>query len=456
MVDDALDCRIFLHHIGARGFGVVMNPPWSFEDSLVHVLYEADPECAAAMIAENKKANLHVLPYCISDADKTRPFYIANNPYASSLLKPNECGFNNYCEVELSGKIGETSVQDARYDAIYANENRTVRRLELETRSLDSLLNSKLFPAGSPPDFLSMDTQGSEYEILLGAPNTLESTLAIGSEISFQPMYDGQKLFSAIFDLLQSHGFMFVRFTHLFETSSFRAPVGQRSAGLVSFGDALFIRNVQTLNTGNASSLAVYLKALKLAFLALNLGLVEHAMQALAYARNHEPDEHLSRELRQHSYVRFLHELASAANAMQPSYLSTERAALVDLLRAREIKHNDQVLLRQRDEIARQRDEIARQQERIAVMLGTSPRHAVMKLARHPLRTAALILRGHAPQMPLTTSDPAALHVTDNSNSTAPATVATRFESVLAEHGFTELANIVRERRLRALPFVQP
>jgi FkbM family methyltransferase len=460
MTVDPIDCRIFLHHIGARGFGVVLDPPGTFEDSLVHVLYEADPECAAAMMAENKKNNLHVLPYCISDGDKTSPFYLASNPYASSLLKPNENGFPNYCEVELSGDIDGVSVQNVRYDAIYAKENRTVRTLEIETRSLDSLLAAKQLPDGTAPDFLSLDTQGSEYEILVGAQQTLQSTLAIGTEIEFQPMYEGQKLFSALFDFLRSQGFKFVRFTHLFETSSFRAPLGQRAGALVSFGDAIFIRDVKTLEQGASKPIDVYVKALKLAFLALNLGLVEHAMEALACARRYEPDDQVSKKLNQYSYVRFLRELAAAADAMEPLYLYTDRSVLVDKTRAKEVEQNKQMILRQREEMLRQGELIQEQQNRIAMLLSASPRRALVKLARHPLQAARLMFGDGAAPEKSAPQDLQRIRVEDLLSGTEGAPAAqtgapTMFETVLANYGFAELAISVRERRLLAFPFVQ-
>lgn len=42
------------------------------------------------------------------------------------------------------------------------------------------------------PDFLSLDTQGSELEILSGSPHATGSALAVVCEVEFLPLYRGQ------------------------------------------------------------------------------------------------------------------------------------------------------------------------------------------------------------------------------------------------------------------------
>src|SRR5947207_3346335 len=56
--------KIFAHHVGGRGFGISFNCPPIFADDVIHVLYEADAQCAADMIKENNDPN-RILPYCL-------------------------------------------------------------------------------------------------------------------------------------------------------------------------------------------------------------------------------------------------------------------------------------------------------------------------------------------------------------------------------------------------------
>jgi hypothetical protein len=98
------------------------------------------------------------------------------------------------------------------------------------------------------PDFLSIDTQGSEYEVLQGAQNALDSSvLAVHCEVEFCPLYKEQKLFSDIFNLLNSQHFQFVQFTRLGNLSPFRGPVNIRGRSFTAFGDALFLKNFPQL-----------------------------------------------------------------------------------------------------------------------------------------------------------------------------------------------------------------
>src|SRR5215469_14152241 len=83
------DATIVAHHVGGRGFGVAFNTPPIFDSDMAHVLYEADPACAAAMQAENQRRNVFVLPYCLAERDGDATLHITANPYASSLLSPS-------------------------------------------------------------------------------------------------------------------------------------------------------------------------------------------------------------------------------------------------------------------------------------------------------------------------------------------------------------------------------
>jgi FkbM family methyltransferase len=77
------------------------------------------------------------------------------------------------------------------------------------TATLDDVLGRY---GGAPGhgDFIKLDTQGTEYEILTGAARTLsERTVAVLVEVWYCQVYDGQRLFSDIEALLRSHGFSF-------------------------------------------------------------------------------------------------------------------------------------------------------------------------------------------------------------------------------------------------------
>src|SRR5262249_16953420 len=174
------------------------------------------------------------------------------------------------------------------------------------------------------------DTQGSEFDILRGAEATLrDHCVALATEIEFHPMYEGQALFSGIFDFALSHGFYFVGFTYLQEISPKRMPIGARAKGFLAFGDALFLRRIDSVKSIVRSSDERHLMLLKLAFVALNFGYLEYALLVLEAAEQTRPDPALRARLMARDCYRLLYELGEAAKALPANLLHTQRSELV-------------------------------------------------------------------------------------------------------------------------------
>ena len=325
-----LEDRIVAHHVGGRGFGVALNCPVRFSRDIVNILYEADEKCALEMIGQNTNENFHVLPYCLGLEDRAGKLHVTNNPYASSNLKPNPEYDSYYCEVKLAGEIDGVPMQDTRYDAVYGNENRVVEVRNVMIRSLDTLVRDGKVPGNLMPDFLSLDTQGSELDILRGADATLrDHCIALATEIEFHPMYEGQALFSGIFDFALRHGFYFAGFTYLQEISPKRMPVGARAKGFLAFGDALFLRRIDSVKSIARSPNEQHLMLLKLAFVALNFGYLEYALLVLDAAEQAKPDRALSARLMSRDCYRLLDGLRRVAQALPAGFLHTQRSELV-------------------------------------------------------------------------------------------------------------------------------
>lgn len=89
------------------------------------------------------------------------------------------------------------------------------------------------------PDMLKLDTQGTEYEILSGANDILESVLFIESETMFTPMYENQKLFHHISAFLYEHEFEVVYINRAFYN---RKLFYGESRGQMMWGDFLFCK----------------------------------------------------------------------------------------------------------------------------------------------------------------------------------------------------------------------
>ena len=429
-----LEDRIIAHHVGGRGFGVALNSPQRFSGDIVNVLYEADEKCALEMIAQNTNENFHVLPYCLGLEDRAGKLYITNNPYASSNLRPNPEYDTYYCEVALAGEIDGISMQDTRYDAVYGNENKVVEVRDVMIHALDTLVRDGKVAGNLMPDFLSLDTQGSELDILRGAQTTLhDQCVALATEIEFHPMYEGQALFSGIFDFALSHGFYFAGFTYLQEISPKRMPIGARAKGFLAFGDALFLRRIDSVNSIAGSSDEQHLMLLKLAFVALNFGYLEYALLVLEAAEQMRPDPGLRARLMARDCYRLLYELCAAAKALPANLLHTQRSELA-AERRKVLERRHPLSAKYHAERDYHRDAIQRLLRRIAMTRPGSALYRVVRPAWHRLRDAHRTFTGPG----------------------APATAAASpsIEQLLESYGYAWLAQEVRRRQHGAERYV--
>jgi FkbM family methyltransferase len=422
-----LEDRIIAHHVGGRGFGVALNSPQRFSRDIVNVLYEADEKCALEMIAQNTNENFHVLPHCLGLEDRAGKLYITNNPYASSNLRPNPEYDTYYCEVALAGEIDGISMQGARYDAVYGNENKVVEVRDVMIHALDRLVRDGKVAGNLMPDFLSLDTQGSELDILRGAQTTLhDHCVALATEIEFHPMYEGQALFSGIFDFALSHGFYFAGFTYLQEISPKRMPIGARAKGFLAFGDALFLRRIDSVNSIAGSPDEQHLMLLKLAFVALNFGYLEYALLVLEAAEQVRPDPALRARLMARDCYRLLYELCAAAKALPPNLLHTQRSELA-AERRKVLERRHPLSAKYHAGRDYHRDAIQRLLRRIVMTRPGSALYRVVRPAWHRLRDAHRTFTGAG----------------------APATAAASpsIEQLLESYGYAWLAQEVRQRR---------
>jgi FkbM family methyltransferase len=231
--------KIAVHHVGGRWGNqpFPISPP--FEDDFVVVLYEADTDAIAGLrdAWADKRTELIIQPFCLADAEGNALLHIYSNPGLTSLRPFGTTLLQRY--LHLFGV-------DFDFDGA---GTRLLERREIETRTLDNLARAP-GSALPPPDFLSLDVQGSEYEVLGGAENTLQNAvLGLVVEVEFAEMYAGQKRFQDICDFLGQRGFDFVRFLSLGEASGPAAPLGFRLGGYQSWADALFLRRPETLSS---------------------------------------------------------------------------------------------------------------------------------------------------------------------------------------------------------------
>jgi len=213
--------------------------------------FEPD-EKAHQQLARNPPPGHTYYKVAVGGREEARTLYLTREPACSSLLKPNAGFFGQFTDC--------------------AEQIEVVEQQAIETVSLNNFLPG----AGVTNfDFLELDTQGTELEILKGADRFLSSSVVgLKIEAEFSPIYEGQPLFAAVDEYLRGFGFT------VFDLSRSRyrraaMPRDLITRGQLLWGDAVYLRDYHWF-TGNAAKERV----LKLCVIAGLLGFHDYALEA--------------------------------------------------------------------------------------------------------------------------------------------------------------------------------
>ena len=190
--------------------------------------FEPDPRQFARLQAA-KRPRSRYFPVFVG-AGGPGTFHVARYPGCSSLYKADPQ------VIDLFSAIG-----------VSVGGNFTVASTSpVQTTRLDDV-------EGLPPiDFLKLDVQGAELDVLKGATRALENVLVIESEIEFVPLYQDQPLFGDIQVFLRERGFLFHKFLDIAGRSfrPFNGPGNNPFAAISQalWADAIFVRDFSRLD----------------------------------------------------------------------------------------------------------------------------------------------------------------------------------------------------------------
>lgn len=227
-----LESPLVFIDIGARG-GI--PDPWVPLENLLHIVcFEPDAdECER--LRGVTKANYHFYPVAIGKANERSVLHITRFPYSSGLPKTNLDYLSRFND-SVTGNleiIGEANV---------------------ETISLNSFCRTQQL---REVNFLKVDTEGAEFDILSESTDLLRSENLFGvyTELWFGAAKSERDHFGRIHNLLQEHGFfLFNLATAEYSRKTF--PLGRMkrradgvleanfSFGQILTGDALYLRDL--------------------------------------------------------------------------------------------------------------------------------------------------------------------------------------------------------------------
>ena len=242
LAEHGADLAFNILEVGAAPPGTGREPfyalPEVFPSSRIAAL-ELDPDLCDTLNA-GAAAGVRYYPCALGRTDETRTLYETAHPMCASLYEPDERYADAYSALDVM---------------------RVRSRREIRTRSLDAFVREH---GVGPLDFLKMDIQGAELDVLEGGAATLAGVLALVTEVEFVPLYKAQPLFADVDAHLRSRGFMLHKLIEL--GGRVMKPLARGGTGThpqqFLWSDALYCRDLiagETLGDERRLKLAVLL-----------------------------------------------------------------------------------------------------------------------------------------------------------------------------------------------------
>jgi FkbM family methyltransferase len=227
-----------------------------------------EDECERLRNHYHDRPSVEIVPHALGAEPGSATLYITREPACSSIYQPIDDVVDRHPRLE---------------------PQRQATRQQIELVTLDNWCEQQDVDR---VDFIKLDTQGSELDVLRGAPRTLERAIAVQTEVEFNRMYEGQPLFSDVDRFLRDHGFVLWQLENLAHhrqrgarsglrrcTEFFDWDVAQfsRRPGQLFWADALFVR----ADVARPQATTAWREALRHACLTAALGLDDLAGLAL-------------------------------------------------------------------------------------------------------------------------------------------------------------------------------
>ena len=137
-------------------------------------------------------------PYAIAGTAGIGDFYVTHGPGAAGMLEPDPTRLK---EIRWKGELYKDNLADDVF--------KVDKVIQVETNTLGSFAKEKKLAF---IDYLKIDVEGSEYEVLESAGDLLKNVGVIKVEICFITFRKNQKLFSEVDLLLRKFGFDLLRY----------------------------------------------------------------------------------------------------------------------------------------------------------------------------------------------------------------------------------------------------
>jgi FkbM family methyltransferase len=210
---------------------------------------------------ENQQINWEEkhIPLAVWNQTGTATLYVTKHPGCCSLYPPNSIVVERFHEYAERHKLmGTVEIKTTTLDEYFADHNRSI-------------------------DFLQLDVQGGELNVLQGAVQLLkQQVLAIESEVNFIELYQNQPLFSEVDSYLRHQEFTLFDFGKRWYAQRQEVPMHSRQhIGQLVWTDAFYFRDLVRLDQNLRFKTPQQI--LKSACIADILHFYDYALEALGY-----------------------------------------------------------------------------------------------------------------------------------------------------------------------------
>jgi FkbM family methyltransferase len=182
--------------------------------------YAFEPDTRSFEKLKRTHDNIRYINAALGAQSETRTLHLTRKPQCSSIYEPNSELLAQFHDSERMEVVGKPTV---------------------EITTLDILQSGGILPR---IDFMKIDVQGFEFDILKGGSRIVESeSLGFEIEVEFASIYSGQPLFCDVHGLMRSRDFELLDLRPGYWKR--KGPIqGRQAKGQLIYGDALYMRSI--------------------------------------------------------------------------------------------------------------------------------------------------------------------------------------------------------------------
>jgi FkbM family methyltransferase len=271
-----LDRALGIVDVGCRwGFAETWD---ALDDDVWVVGFDPDEdECTRLRERYAGRPNILIVPQALAQRRGRRVVHLTTDPACSSFFPPSPHVLDQVPDLQVIAPVSTRNCQVTTLDC-WARKD-----------------------AKGPIDYIKLDVQGGELDVLHGAHAALRSALILDIEVEFNPIYQGQPLFSDVDIFARRHGFHLWRLSHLVHYTRNGSPSHRKiddrhfcdsvpvdvvsPGGQLFWGHALYVAVDVVERSGSD-----WLRLLRAGIVACALRLPDLALHAWTGARSAAPD----------------------------------------------------------------------------------------------------------------------------------------------------------------------